>query len=366
MKPALKIIIGCAIILLGTLLFLYMGKKGNETPEVAKNQPPLVLTTLAAPTSIPYRMEVTATANAKNKIELYSEVQGVLLPVSRHFKEGNSFSKNKVLLQLDNSEYLAQLQSNKSSLVNQIAAMLPDMEIEYPIAAAKWERYLKDFQLEGPLQSLPKTASDAEKLFVSGKGIYQSFYSVKNQQERAAKYTIRAPFSGTVTQSLVNPGTLVRSGQKLGEFIAPTVFELSLAIPAAGIKYIQEGQKVQLSLLATNHIFIGTIVRLNPKVDQATQTVNAIVEVRDDQLRDGQYVSAIIEGASLKDVVKMKANLLLENDHVYIVQDSVLTLQKVVPLNYIKDSVVVKGVTKESILLDQVLANAYPGMKVNY
>ena len=33
------------------------------------------------------------------------------------------------------------------------------------------------------------------------------------------KYTIKAPFNVVVTQSNINPGTLVRNGQKLGEFI---------------------------------------------------------------------------------------------------------------------------------------------------
>lgn len=366
MKNIGKILLGVALIILGVILVAVMRNTEKVVEETAKITPPLVSTSLVQTTSIPFVLEVTGTLEAKNKVEVYSEVQGVLLPIGTPFKVGNTFRKGEYLLQVDNREYKAQLLSNKSNLASQITAMLPDMEIEFPEASKKWESYVRAFTMEGALTPLPKTSTDKEKFFVMGKGILQTYYNVKNQQERILKYKIRAPFNGTVTASNVTAGTLVRSGQKLGEFVNTSMFELELAIPATANRYIRVGTKVHLFTLDEDQEFLGTISRANAKVEQATQTISAIVEVSNTELKDGQFLKAKIEGNPIDDVVKIKGNLLLENDHVYIVRDSILTLQKVLPVNYEKDSVVVKGLKANMILLEEVLANAYPGMPVNF
>ena len=56
------------------------------------------------------------------------------------------------------------------------------------------------------------------------------YYSIKNIEKRLSKYNITAPFNGVLTEALVTKGTLIRPGQKLGEFIDTSVFEIELAI----------------------------------------------------------------------------------------------------------------------------------------
>ena len=366
MGRLMKIGIGVAIISLGLIVMFSMSKSEDAVGTLDKVETVNVSTTVAKPASIPYLIEVTGSLQAKRKVELYSEVQGILLPNQRAFKEGNRFSKNQVLLKIDAGEYIAQVQSSKSGFMGQVAAMLPDMEMEFPEAYKKWEVYLKAFDMDGQLQPLPDHTSESEKLFLTGKGIYEAYYNVRNQQERALKYSIRAPFSGTVTESNVNAGTLVRSGQKLGEFIDPSNFELRLAIPEAAAKYVELGKRVILQTIQEDASFEGEIIRMNKKIDQATQTIDAIVGLSDDRLRDGQYLKARISGNEISDAIKIKNNLILENNHVYLVKDSLLTLQKIRAMNYENDSVVIQGIPKGTLLLNEVLANAYPGMKVNY
>ena len=71
---------------------------------------------------------------------------------------------------------------------------------------------------------------EKENYFITGRGILSGFYNVKNLEQRLSKYRLVAPFSGVLTEALVTEGTLIRSGQKLGEFIDPTVYELEVAI----------------------------------------------------------------------------------------------------------------------------------------
>ena len=95
---------------------------------------------------------ITITANgnlvAKNKIEIFSEVQGVLQPTSKEFRPGNSYRKGEVILKLNSEEHYANLQAQKSNLYNNITSIMPDIRLDYPEQYAKWEQYLRDFDFE--------------------------------------------------------------------------------------------------------------------------------------------------------------------------------------------------------------------------
>ena len=218
--------------------------------------------------------------------------------------------------------------------------------------------------LKKTLGRLPEPMSDAERLFLTGRGIYESFYTIKNQEERFTKYTLRAPFHGIVTESLVNEGTLVRSGQKLGEFIDNSTFEINLEVPTSHYGYVHPGKEVLLHTLDNHRELRGKVSRINARIDTDNQTVTVVVELSEKGLKEGQFLKGVIFGEMIHEVVKINNNLLLENNHVYVVRDSTLHLQRVVPVNYVADSVVVQGLKSNTILVDEVLANAYPGMKV--
>lgn len=368
MKKNYSAIVGLGLLVLGVVvLVVFMGvRRDKDLSSEAKTEIQLVSANQVYPESMRYVVNATGIISALRSIELYSEVQGTLLESQQPFKEGNRFGKGQVILKIDNSEHLAQLQSSKSTLVSELAAMLADMEIEFPEAAKKWEGYLTSFDVKGSLEPLPSFSSDTEKFFVIGRNIYQTYFNVKNLQERLSKYTISAPFDGVVTEANVDPGALVRNGQKLGEFMDNSVFELELAIPVSENQYLQIGQPVLLKALKGDATYKGNISRINPKINRQTQTIEVFVEVKSKQLKDGQYLEAEILGSEIDNVVKIQSNLLIENNQVYIVVDSTLQLQKVTPVNFVGDYVIVEGLSKGMILVKETVANAYPGQKVTY
>ncbi|MEL6975266.1 MAG: hypothetical protein AAGL29_07715, partial [Bacteroidota bacterium] len=73
-----------------------------------------------------------------------------------------------------------------------------------------------------------------------------------------------------------------------------------------------------------------------------------------------------ILGAPLEQVVQIPSNLIVENNKVYVVQDSTLLLKEIIPVNYVGDSVMVRGFEPQTVLVNQLRANAYPGQKVTY
>jgi multidrug efflux pump subunit AcrA (membrane-fusion protein) len=309
---------------------------------------------------------ISATGNllAKNRIEIFSEVQGVL-QTTKAFKAGTSYTKGETLLRVNKEEFMASLQSQKSTLFNLITAIIPDIRLDYPKEYSKWEGYLQNFDFNKTTPDLPKFSSDKEKYFVSGRGIITSYYVVKNLEVKLRKYEIKAPYSGILTEGLVTTGTLVRVGQKLGEFIDPTVFEIEVSVNASYSDLLKVGNMVSLSNLDKTTNYTGKIVRVNSKVDLTSQTIKTFIEVKGKNLKEGMYLEANLKAKSETNAIEIPRKLLINNTSVYIVKnDSILSLIKVNPVFFNKETVVIKGVENNSKMLTQTLPGAFDGMIV--
>ena len=364
MRKYINIFLGIALIALAFWLVNVMILK-NKRPD----RPPVkIVKTVFIDTihnsTIPIMIRANGTLVAKNRIELFSEVQGVLQPTSKEFRPGNSYRKGEVILKIRSDEHYANLQAQKSNLYNSITSIMPDIRLDYPEEYAKWEAYLQEFDFDNVTPPLPQTNSEQEKFFISGRNIYTTYYNVKNMEVRQTKYTIRAPYNGILTDAMVNPGALIRPGQKLGEFINPSVYEMEVAINAKYSDLLQIGNTVEVASLDTGMTWNGKIVRVNGSVDQATQTVMAYIELRGKDLKEGIYLEAHLKAKSEENAVEIPRKLLVDNQSLYVLKDSIIDLVPVKPVYYSDESVVIKGLADGTPYVSRMVPGAYPGMVV--
>ena len=310
---------------------------------------------------------ITASGNliAKNKIDIFSEVQGVLKQTSKAFKPGTKYYRNETLLRINNDEFVANLKSQKSNFFNLITSILPDIRLDYSSEFSKWENYLTQLNINKTTPKLPVFSSDKEKYFISGRGITTAYYNIKNLEVRLAKYRIRAPFSGVLTEALVSPGTLVRVGQKLGEFIDTSVYEMEVSINSEFADLLKVGNTVTLSNLEKTKNYTGTVVRINGKIDQVSQTIKAYIDVKHPDLKEGMFLEADLVAKSEENAFSISRKLLVDNTAVYTVKnDSILTLVEINPVYFGAENVIVKGLNNNDKILTQTLPGAFNGMIV--
>lgn len=314
----------------------------------------------------PVPIVVPANGNlvAKNRVELYSEVQGVFRKGSKLFKTGERYQKGQAIIRIDASEYAASVQSAKSNLFNELTSIMPDVRLDYPEFFSKWQTYLNGFDMTKPTPELPEMTSEKEKFFISGRGILTSYYNVKNLEQRLSKYRISAPFNGVLTETLVTEGTLIRSGQKLGEFINTDVYELEVAVSKKFSDLLKVGESVSLSALDDSKTYTGKVARINGRVDQASQTIKAFIEVRDNTLREGMYLEANLDAKQEPDAIEVDRNLLLEGDKIFVVRDTILDIIDVNPVYFSDKTVVLKEVPDGTVIMSKPLLGAYTGMAV--
>jgi len=360
------IIVGLGIAILGGAFLLSKYFKDNK--KVSKQRVDKIEKTVFVENVINSTIPIVITANgnlkAKNKVELYSEVQGVLIPTGKDFKAGVIYKKGQSLLNINSNEHYASLQSQRSSLQNLVASIMPDLRLDYPDSFEKWNTYLKNFNINKSVSKLPKATSDKEKYFITGKNIYTTYYNIKNLEARLAKYNLRAPFDGVLTETLVTNGTLVRSGQKMGEFIDTSIFELQVSVNASYANILNVGKEVSLQNLEKTSLWAGKVSRINGRIDQSTQTVQVFIEVKGKDLREGMYLEANVPAKEEVNAIEIPRKLLIENKSVYIVKGNVLELVEITPIYFNEKTVVVKGLVNGTQMVSKPIAGGYSGMLI--
>ncbi len=313
---------------------------------------------------VPIVVPANGSLMAKSRVELYAEVQGVFRGGNKLFKAGQTFKKGETIIRIDASEYSASVQSAKSNLYNLLTSIMPDLRLDYPEIFPKWEAYLNGFDMNASTPDLPEMASEKEKFFISGRGILTSYYNIRNLEQRLSKYRISAPFDGVLTEAVVTEGTLIRVGQKLGEFIDTDVYELEVAVGKAFSDLLKIGESVTLTNLEKTKTYTGKVARINGSVDQASQTIKAYIEVVDNTLREGMYLEANLDARKEENAIEIDRSLLLENDKIFVVRDTVLDLIDVKPVYFSDKRVVLKEVPDGTVIMAKPLIGAYTGMAV--
>ncbi len=364
MRKIILSILGLVIIVASVFVARQIvNSKTQYRPQVQKVVK-TVFTDVVTNGTVPIVVPANGNLMAKTRVELFAEVQGVFRGRNKLFRPGQEYRKGETIIRIDAAEYYASVQSAKSNLLNLITSVMPDLRLDFPELYPKWQAYLSEFDLDRVTPDLPEMSSEKEKFFITGRGILTSYYNVKNLEQRLAKYTIAAPFSGVLTEALVTEGTLVRAGQKLGEFIRTDVYELEVAVSKTYSDLLNVGEVVELVNLERTKTYQGKVTRINGRIDQATQTIKAYIEVSNPDLKEGMYLEANLNAKDENNAIEIDRKLLLENNQIFVVRDSILDLIDVKPVYFSDRKVVLKEIPDGTTIITQPVVGAYAGMLV--
>lgn len=300
---------------------------------------------------------------AYQRIKITSRVQGLMQTINPLFKSGQSYRKGQILVQIASSEFNSNVIAQRASLYNLITSVIPDLQLDFPQAYQSWKTYLKEFDVEKATPPLPDMDEDV-RLFISGRGIISSYYSLQNLEKSLTFYTIRAPFDGVLVAANVTEGSLIRPGQELGDFIAPDHYELKVALPKSYVEKIDVGATVELKSIDTQKKYTGTVSRINAKVNTETQSVEVFIRVSSSELKEGVYLEALIGALEFNDVVALDRGLLNGDQELYLVEDDKLVLKKVEVAHFTDSHAVVRGLKDGVVVIAQPIIGAYQGMEV--
>ncbi|MFL2591934.1 MAG: efflux RND transporter periplasmic adaptor subunit [Flavobacteriaceae bacterium] len=308
-------------------------------------------------------LNLNSIVQSENKLQLISEVTGIIDFTNIRFKKGQKFKKGQTIIKINSDEAEAFLRQSRSQFQNQIASVLADIKIDYPESYEKWEEYFLNYDIESDIAELPKQSTNNETFFLTGRGIISSYYGVKSSEERLNKYNIVAPFDGVVSSSFVENGTMARAGLVLGEFINSDSFEIEVDIPSEYKSYIIKDKEVYIKLSDGTSIN-GKINRINNNVNRETQTVSVFVKSNSKKLSDGMYVDLILSLKSFDNSFKISRSMIKNDSIVHTVKSMAVKNKIVNPEFYGDNYAIVTGLDDGDLVIQTQIPEIFEGMKV--
>ena len=324
-----------------------------------------VFTTKVQNDSIPVYVESTGSLEAVKRIELFSEVQGVMEADNGRFKAGNSFKSGEVLIRIRSNDQQAQLYSQRSSFQSTLMSIMPDLKADYNDEFLAWNTYMQNFSVEKSTQGLPMVESDKLKSFLVGRGVYSSYHALRNLEIINGKYNLTAPYDGVLITANVNPGTVIRPGQALGTFIQPLNYELETSTDVLTAERLTVGQPVALNLQGMpDKQWKGKISRLVKAIDKNSQMSTFFVSVQGSDLKEGMFLQAKVKANEIPNAFEISRASLIDNKQVFVLEKGVLMLKEVSTEYFNQSTALITGLKNGDVVLTKVPPTAFEGMKV--
>ena len=300
-----------------------------------------------------------------NNITITSEVGG---KINGNFsiKKGTNFKKGDVLFKIKNTEIKLLVEAKKSNFMNLISNNLADIKLDYPQDYIKWENFFNSISFNTPISKLPETTTSKEKNFIISRGIMAEYLSLKSDEEKLKKYTIKATFDGVISKSYTDVGANINIGSPIIDVIRKGEMEIELTVNTSEINFIEIGNTVHFT--DNNNNFDGTITRKGSFVNQNTQSISVFAEInsRNQLLYNGMYLESIIKTKKNKDVCKISRRSIFSDNKIFTINsNNELEIKSINIISNKGNNVIVDNISNNTIVVSEPLINIKEGTIVN-
>jgi membrane fusion protein (multidrug efflux system) len=292
MTKRMLIMIGGVLLLVALLgfgFYLHIQKLIAASP---KPGPQTVSATQVTALDWQPALAAVGTITAVRGVDVTSEIAGLVRSVE--FKSGQEVKSGTVLVQLNADSDIAQLQS---------------LQAAAELSATILQRDKLQFEAQAIAQA--QVDNDAADL-KSRRAL------VAQQAATIAKKTIRAPFSGKLGITTVNPGQYLNPGDKIVTLQTIDPIYVDFFLPQKQIGGLALGQVVNVLVDGfPGQAFPGRITAINAKVDPATRNVQIEATVANPkrQLLPGMFANANVEVGDKKRYLTLPQTALTYNPY---------------------------------------------------
>lgn len=368
MKRKLIILSTALLIIVGAVMLSSFFARQKKDPEIKKPfiSKKKVSTRKVAYESIDTDVVAFGRVETSQSLDLLSEVSGRMYGGKVRLKAGQRFRKGDLLFYIDDKEASLDLKAQKSNFLRDLAAILPDLKIDFNPNYSNWNKYFKELDIDAQFPELPVVNNDKEKTFLATKGIYSSYYSIKSAEARLAKHRYFAPFDGSITQVTFQSGSFVNPGVSIGKIIRTGFHELKVSIETKDIQWIARGSEVEIYSSEMGVSWLGEVSRIGDFVNQNTQSVDVFVTIfpNGQKIYDGQFFQATIPARTVKNGMIMPRNAIYNGNEVFVVNDTLLKMVKVNLLRLSDEEAIFNGLQEGTDLVIEPLIGAYNNMIV--
>lgn len=277
-------------------------KKNDKDKDKEKAPVPVSVAAIAA---APISSYISSTANliAENEVKIVSEAEGRIERLL--VEEGVYVQKGQALASIARGD--AEILREKARV------RAGNARVAYTRAK---DMHAKELLSRGDYDKIAMEKDVAEQ-------------ELNEAEWRLGKTTIRAPFSGRVTERVINQGQHVRPGDPLFTLTDYDPLIARIFLPEKDVLALQPGRAVKLTLRASNDVtFSGRIRQISPVVDTSTGTVKVTVEAVNPPAvaRPGAFITVDIVRETKASALRVPREAVvreLNESHVFVAEGNV-------------------------------------------
>ncbi|MGQ8335957.1 efflux RND transporter periplasmic adaptor subunit [Sunxiuqinia sp. A32] len=295
-----------------------------------------------------------------NEVTLVSEAAGKIEQGQVSLKKGTSFKKGQLLAVIYKDEVELALKARKSTFLNSLTNILPDMKIDFPDSYDVFLNFFNEIGLNESLPELPATENEKLKIFLASRNILSDYYGIKQDEKKLARHSLYAPFEGTFTQVNSEVGAYVNSGSQIAKMISTGKLEVEVPVENSFSKWIRIGDPVDLYSPEGQVEMKGRVARKADFVDMNTQSRSIFVQVVNTggkELLSGEYKQVEFPGHLISDVMEMPRGAVFNSNEVFTVVDGKLKKEEIDIVKVNETTIIFNGISEGVHLVVEPLIN---------
>lgn len=369
MKKRQLIILSVSALALLLIVWRLASGKGDDKKEKenTNENKKFVKTHTIQNDTVEIRINGFGRVSSSRNITLTAEVQGVLISTGFELKPGETFSQGQLLYKINDREAQLALKARKSAFLNIMASSLADIKVDFPESASKWTAFLDNINLDNTLPELPEIKSSKEKTFLASRNVLTEYFNIKGDEERLKKYNVYAPFNGSVVDVTSEIGGIVNPGTPIATIIKTVSLEVAIPVNTSDISLVKIGNNVALFSQDKTISFEGKVSRIAQNINTNTQSIDVFISIESNEkgkLFNGMYLEASIYAGNVYDADEIPRRSLLNDGRVFIVQDSILLKKELTIVKKNKNTVIVRDLTDNDMLVIEPVPGAVDSMVV--
>ncbi len=283
-----------------TILGQACGDAKNEHAEVAQT-PVMVQLANSSQATLNNNFEITGQIESANTSNIGTRVMGYITKV--FVKAGDRVKAGQLLFTVNNADIVAKK--------IQVQAAIKQAEAALHVAQKDYDRYTSLYKQNS---ASAKELEQVTLQYQSAKANVESANGMLSEVSAQLAYTnVVAPFSGVITQKLVDEGSLANPGMPILSIEQVGTLQVSAMVPETKIALIQIGDMATMEVSAASKTFQGKVLQLNPSSQfSGGQFIVklAIPASAKDKLLAGMYVKINIQPQLNKQQTKQKVDTL--------------------------------------------------------
>ncbi|MEM9463470.1 MAG: efflux RND transporter periplasmic adaptor subunit [Myxococcota bacterium] len=325
---------------------------------------------------------VMGVVRAEREVTLQPEVSGVVIEQSEHLADGELLEAGELLVRLDARDYASAVKISRADLA-QAELGVREENVQRRVAAAEWKDTPEDFSEDSRAYVMREPHLDAAQARVDS-----ARTRIRKAKRDLSKTSIHAPFDAVVLTENVELGQLVGPQAPIARLAGIDRYWIQASIPVSQLPFVeiprvntqqrQGSAATVIDRAAGGQPRAGYVLRLLPAVEERGRMAQIVLAVDDPlglrvplgqrptPLLVGTYVEAQIAGRTLEQVVPVPRPAMIDDGHLWIVDDEGRLRMREVEVTWRERGRVFvgAGLTAEERIVVSNLPLATEGMRV--